>query len=60
MDEVNVNYKATGYNFFFFFFFYKPRSCDKINDKVHQIMQWLQGPASDRLIRDYLISIRDP
>ena len=38
MDEENVKYKATGYQLFFCFF-YKPRSCDKINDKVHQIIQ---------------------
>ena len=50
MDEENVKYKATGY-IFFFFFFYKPSSCDKINDKVHQIIQWLQWPSSDQLIR---------
>ena len=35
MDEENVKYNATG----FFFFFFIPRSCDKINDKVHQIIQ---------------------
>jgi hypothetical protein len=56
MNEENVKYKATGYQFFF----YKPSSCDKINDKVHQIIKWLQWPASDQLIRDDFISIRDP
>ena len=35
MNEENVKYKATGYQFCL----YKPSSCDKINDKVHQIIQ---------------------
>jgi hypothetical protein len=39
MDEENVKYKATGFQFtFFFFFFLYPSTCDKINDKVHQII----------------------
>jgi hypothetical protein len=38
MDEENVKYKATGFQFTFFFFFLYPSTCDKINDKVHQII----------------------